>query len=165
MRSYARPSVKRHYTVSTCMMKDLYDEYLRVCRCFERSEAVNFDETLLQENWETRGQEIVFTVKNYKTLTGLSHRLHLENHKDLFQIKALMGKGLGIQRSGTHVAFLAGTGILIFIDLVAFLIRYNLGLLNVTEREIISEENFKFILHVSFPRKEEAVAIEMLEAL
>ena len=76
-----------------------------------------------------------------------------------------MGKGLGIQKSGTHAAYLAGTGILIFIDLVAYLIRYNLGLLNRDDREQISESNFRFILYVSFPRKEEAVAIEMLEAM
>ena len=76
-----------------------------------------------------------------------------------------MGKGLGISQSGTHAAFLAGTGVLIFIDLVAYLIRYNLNLLNRNDRELISESNFRFILHVSFPRKEEAVAIEMLEAL
>ena len=60
---------------------------------------------------------------------------------------------------------MAGTGVLIFIDLVAYLIRYNLNLLNRNDRELISESNFRFILHVSFPRKEEAVAIEMLEAL
>jgi hypothetical protein len=60
------------------MRKDLYDEYLRVCRQFEKKEFVKFDESLLQENWQTRGQEIVFSVKNYKTETGLSHRLHLD---------------------------------------------------------------------------------------
>jgi hypothetical protein len=41
----------------------------------------------------------------------------------------MMGRGLGIQRSGTHAAYLAGTGVLIFVDLVAFLIRFNLDLL------------------------------------
>lgn len=34
-----------------------------------------------------------------------------------------MGKGLGIQNEGHHVAFVGGTGILVFIDLVAFLVR------------------------------------------
>lgn len=45
-----------------------------------------------------------------------------------------MGRGLGIQSTGTHVGFAAGTGCLVFIDLVAHLIRKNLGLLS-------SEEN------------------------
>jgi len=38
-----------------------------------------------------------------------------------------MGKGLDLQQSGVHIAFTAGTGILPFLDLVAFLIRYNLN--------------------------------------
>jgi hypothetical protein len=38
-----------------------------------------------------------------------------------------MGKGLDLQPTGVHVAFTAGTGILPFLDLVAFLIRYNLN--------------------------------------
>jgi len=34
-----------------------------------------------------------------------------------------LGKGLGIQKEGTHIAFVAGTGVLVFMDLVAYLIR------------------------------------------
>ena len=33
-----------------------------------------------------------------------------------------MGKGLGIKPTGKHIALAAGTGILVFIDLVAHLI-------------------------------------------
>lgn len=44
-----------------------------------------------------------------------------------------MGKGLGIEPEGVHVAFTAGTGILVFIDLVAHLIRKNLGQLDAQE--------------------------------
>ncbi len=76
-----------------------------------------------------------------------------------------MGKGLGISKSGTHVAFVAGTGVLIFVDLVAFLIRLNLGLLNKEDSNIIEKDSFRFVLYVSFPRKEEAVAIELIESL
>jgi hypothetical protein len=44
-----------------------------------------------------------------------------------------MGKGLDIKPEGTHIAFSAGTGCLVFIDLVAHLIRKNLGLLDPDE--------------------------------
>ena len=37
-----------------------------------------------------------------------------------------MGKGLDIQSTGTHIAFTAGTDCLVFLDLVAHLIRKNL---------------------------------------
>ena len=39
-----------------------------------------------------------------------------------------MGKGLNPQNRGTHVAYTAGTGILVFIDLVAYILRKNLGI-------------------------------------
>jgi hypothetical protein len=62
-----------------------------------------------------------------------------------------MGKGLGIQAEGVHVAFTAGTGILVFIDLVAHLIRKNLGQLDAQEDSQLSP-SFKFVLYVSFPK-------------
>lgn len=40
-------------------------------------------------------------------------------------VKGPMGKGLRLQPSGTHVAFCAGTGVLVFLDLVACLLIRN----------------------------------------
>ena len=37
-----------------------------------------------------------------------------------------MGRGLRPKQSGIHIAFSAGTGVLIFMDLVAYLIRQEL---------------------------------------
>lgn len=48
-----------------------------------------------------------------------------------------MGLELGIMPRGTHIAFAAGTGVLVFLDLVAHLIRKNLGLLSKEEEEMI----------------------------
>ena len=44
-------------------------------------------------------------------------------------MKAFMGKGLGLAKFGTHIVFAAGTGILVFLDLIALLIRVNLKLI------------------------------------
>jgi hypothetical protein len=41
-----------------------------------------------------------------------------------------MGKGLGLQNDGLYVAFVGGTGVLVFADLIALMIRQNFGLLN-----------------------------------
>lgn len=71
-----------------------------------------------------------------------------------------MGKGLDIQQDGVHIAFTAGTGILVFIDLVAHLIRKNLGQIDPQEDSQLSP-SFKFILYVSFPKQEDAIALEM----
>ena len=44
------------------------------------------------------------------------------------KIMGPMGTGLCPNHSGIHVAFSAGTGVLIFMDLVAYLIRQELGI-------------------------------------
>ena len=49
-----------------------------------------------------------------------------------------MGKGLGILKSGVHIAFTAGTGALVFVDLVAYLARMNLKLLKNDEEGTLS---------------------------
>lgn len=41
-----------------------------------------------------------------------------------------MGKGLGLTKYGSHLAFAAGTGVLVFLDLIALMIRLNLGLID-----------------------------------
>ena len=41
---------------------------------------------------------------------------------DVFQIKGPMGKGLCIEPSGCHVAFCAGTGVLVFLDLLSHML-------------------------------------------
>ena len=71
-----------------------------------------------------------------------------------------MGKGLDIQSDGTHVAFTAGTGILVFIDLVAHLTRKVLGLLTEEENSQLSIK-FRFVLYAAFPKEEEGIGLEM----
>lgn len=71
-----------------------------------------------------------------------------------------MGKGLMVKPTGVHVAFAAGTGVLVFIDLVAQLALVNLGNLDTLDRE-----QFKLHLYVSFPNRKQAVGLELFEAL
>jgi len=77
-----------------------------------------------------------------------------------------MGCGLDIQTQGTHVAFAAGTGILVFIDLVAHLI---LRLADPTfgkdQPKQLDLDNFRFKLFVSFANEEEAIALDIINAL
>ena len=83
-----------------------------------------------------------------------------------------MGTGLDVESTGLHVVFAAGTGILVFIDLIAHLILRILasnGGPNVFHNEsnsnLIDITNFKLILHTSFTSKEEAIGLELIEAL
>ena len=69
-------------------------------------------------------------MKDYKIKDGLSSRISNDivpaSNPD-YIIKGPMGKGIDLKPSGVHIAFSAGTGVLPFLDLVAFLIRHNLG--------------------------------------
>jgi hypothetical protein len=70
-----------------------------------------------------------------------------------FTLKGLNGKGLGISAKGTHVAFVGGTGVLVFLDLVALLLRMNLGLLDGDSAEILDQKSFKLVLFLSFSKR------------
>jgi hypothetical protein len=61
-----------------------------------------------------------------------------------------MGKGLNLNPEGTNVAFVAGTGVLVYIDLIAFLIRHNLGILKGEHAEKLAHPDFKFVIYASF---------------
>lgn len=90
--------------------------------------------------------------------------IHSAEPEQIFNFKGPLGKGLGIRPSGVHMAFTAGTGILVFVDLVAHLIRKNLNLLPTEEHSQLSTD-FKFVLYCSFPNKEESIALELVEGL
>jgi hypothetical protein len=51
---------------------------------------------------------------------------------------------------------------LVFVDLVAHLIRKNLGQLT-PEEDLMLGDDFKFIFYVSFPKKSEGVGLEMCQ--
>ena len=74
-----------------------------------QKELINTDDT----------PELSFTVKNYHG-HGISNRFFDEKlNREKYEIKGPMGKGLGLDENskGTHIAFMAGTGALILIDL------------------------------------------------
>ena len=67
------------------------------------------------------------TAKNYKSKTGVATALHDSTKDSQFVIKGPMGKGCNLETKGTYVAFAAGTGALVYLDLVARLILQNTG--------------------------------------
>ena len=81
-----------------------------------------------------------------------------------------MGKGLDIQPEGEHIAFAAGTGVLVFIDIVSHLI---LRILSENEGVYVGEftepkldlDKFKFVFYTSFANEKEAIGMPLIEAL
>ena len=73
-----------------------------------------------------------------------------------------MGKGINPARAGTNIAFTAGTGCLVFMDLVAYLIRLNLG---INDKEEMVDKSFKFIFYASFPKEADSIGVDMCRGL
>ena len=75
-----------------------------------------------------------------------------------------MGRGLGLSKAskGSHYAFSAGTGILVFIDLIA---RIALSELDLIPEEQKMHKDFKLVLFASFNKKEDAIALDLMEVL
>ena len=75
--------------------------------------------------------------------------------EEMFSIKGPMGRGLDIQKSGLHIAFCAGTGVLVFLDLVAHLLMRNIFLSKLPEEKVdpqfkVLKDDFEFHLYVAF---------------
>ena len=66
--------------------------------------------------------------------------------------------------------FAGGTGVLVFTDIIAYVMRRTLAKLNEAYKMITDEdfsdlaEDFSLILHLSVSKREEAIGIEMYEA-
>jgi NAD(P)H-flavin reductase len=80
-------------------------------------------------------------------------------------MKGPMGTGLQVDKTGIHIAFTGGTGSLLFLDLVAHLVRKNLKMLNREEDKMLDSHSFKFIFFMSFQSRDESCGLELCEGL
>jgi len=116
------------------------------------------DPSLFQD---VKGSKVTFSLKTYNTKRGLATDLFKDQYAT-YCVKGPMGKGLAMQRSGTHVAFCGGTGLFVYVDLVTHLARKMLGVLSEHENQMLSND-FKFILYASFPTRDRAIAMELCD--
>ncbi len=54
---------------------------------------------------------------------------------------------------------------LVFIDLVAFMVRLNLNLLGGYDSDRLNKQTFKFVLYGTFAKREEVPGVDMIEGL
>jgi len=130
----------RHYTVSNCMAADSYADY---CKALESHIAVKNGENqkiyrmqpaLLSTQPST---DFSLTLKVYWEAKGFSARMFessTANDGATWMVKGPMGKSLGVQRSGNHIAFAAGTGAITFMDLSAYVARFIMGEMDEKEK-------------------------------
>ena len=126
---------------------------------------------------------ISLTLKTYNTKRGLATRIHRTDYDieqarkqvnfddmstdNTFYVKGPMGKGLQIEPSGIHVAFCAGTGALVFLDIVSHLLLKNCFEADGKKvpEKMHYEPDFVFHLYMSFSERDQAIGLEVVEAL
>ena len=109
----------RHYTVANCMKKSVYECYIRALKGEESETSIITQQT-------KEDPDLILTIKAYKEANGLSQKIATAGSTKLgIELKVVgpMGKGLRPNNSGLHIAFSAGTGVLVFMDLIAYLSR------------------------------------------
>ena len=95
---------------------------------------------------------------------------HEEEDFDVFNIKGPMGKGLCIEESGVHVAFCAGTGVLVFLDLVSHLLlrayyKHYVEPSKVPKHMLQLKDDFEFVFFVSMLSMDSEIGLNICEAL
>ena len=109
-------SIARHYTICNAMRPDVYSAYINALKCESDETYKSFDSTILVPS---DSNQMTFCIKNYEQPKGLSMKVH--NGTARFEVKGPMGHGLQPKSAGHHIAFAAGTGVLCFVDLVAYI--------------------------------------------
>ena len=134
------PTVKRQYTICSSMTDQVHTALLKLAQGVLDNADINFDYSIMLGLDQST---LDLTLKTYDVTTGLATRIHKslaksDNAKDgskeavaksengaLFYVKGPMGRGLNMSPKGQHVAFVAGTGVLVLLDLVSHLLILN----------------------------------------
>ena len=81
----------------------------------------------------------------------------------------MLGRGLGLKKEGSYVAYAAGTGGLVFLDLVSHLLIKNCfesdGKKLPAEIANMYQTGFEFHLYVSFQDRDQAIGLDVIERL
>lgn len=119
------------------------------------------------------GDSVYLTAKDYKTPRGVVSQMNTQltatapvvgGGDGSWYVRGPMGMGLSLDPSGHNVAFAGGTGVLVFLDIVARLVLQNCAAVEELEGGKFGE-NFKFTLYYTAPTKEQAIGIELCESL
>lgn len=102
---------------------------------------------------------IFITLKDYKTIRGVASQLNNQELKagDDWYVKGPLGMGIDVNTDGHNIIFAGGTGILVFLDIVAMMV------VQICASSSFFGPNFRLTLYFATPTREEAIGIELLE--
>lgn len=153
--SKAEPRHKRFYSVCNYMRPQLRTEINKMLELLIEDKQAEFGLDLLDPS-ESRFQ--YFCIKKYPNITSLAakmHKIKVETYANMmpldnqiYLLKGPMGPGIQAQENGLHIAFVAGTGMLTIMDLVARQILEVTGIIPPEERQL--QKDFKLVIFSTF---------------
>ena len=104
------------------MRPEIYENLQKICR--NPNDAQNEANIIKEAIKQGNRDDLCLSIKHYKQCNGLSKFIFgaSESKNTTFQVKGPMGPGINLKGTGKHVAITAGTGVLVFMDLVAHLL-------------------------------------------
>ena len=123
----------------------------------------------IRKSWTRIASENVIAMSDPMSLKRVE--LADNGEFDVFNLKGPMGKGLCIEDHGVHVAFCAGTRVLVFLDLVSHLLlrAYYKHYCTDTDQVPIEmfqlKDDFTFLFYVSMLSMDSEIGLSMCEAL
>lgn len=116
------------------MRLQTYEELIRAIANFNGEPTADGKEYVFNRDVLSikESNQMNVTVKEYGLPSGMSRRFFSpELNTEVYKMVGPLGKGLGITEDtrGTHFAYSAGTGILVFIDLIARMLCQELGVI------------------------------------
>ncbi|CAI2387249.1 unnamed protein product [Moneuplotes crassus] len=158
----------RYYTICDCMRDEVYQRYCKIFTAVSEGSPIEDTDTNIQDLFD---DSLEFVVKKYpKAKTGMSVRLSNASDLDKFYVNGPLGKPFDFSpenSEGINVIFCAGTGILPFMDLFAYLGRKIMNEEGHFKDEEFNEigEKSQFIIHAYFSTRESCIGIELVEAV
>lgn len=149
------------------MRPEVYKSLLAIAAGENEAAAKTLQKAMALNN----SKDLALTMKRYD-VGGLSQLVHgdIDEQNQRFAVKGPMGKGLEL-KPGKSVAFAAGTGVLVFVDLIAHMIlrrvaeRGGPNLISKTQAECSLPANFQLELYTSFYSEDEALGLTLINAL
>lgn len=87
--------------------------------------------------------ELPFIIKKYNSINGMSEFIHLDNRQGKYKILGPYGVSFGLPEQGHFAIICGGTGLLPFLDLLDYFLRYTIyeALLRVAGAEVAQYAN------------------------
>lgn len=161
----------RYYTICHCMWSGIYKEYITAMKLAVDGARFKRRYANVEKYLEESDSSIQFIMKHYsKSNDGVSHQVKTSSRNSEFYITGPIGRGVKLY-SGLNIFISAGTGLLPFLDLFAYVARRTLQQMKGDYAIFADESLFSLpkdahiLVYCYYPTKNDAVGFDFCDSL